>query len=63
MGKILPVNNLIKRNIIIVDWYCMCKSNGETNWSLVVALYSCEELVFTWFFFLWDSLDDATEIC
>jgi hypothetical protein len=57
------VDNLIKRKIIIVDWYCMCKTSGETNWSLVIALHSCEELVITWFFFLWDSLDDATEIC
>lgn len=46
LGKILTMDNLIKRKIIIVDWYCMCKSSGETNWSLVIALYSCKELVF-----------------
>jgi hypothetical protein len=30
LGKILTVDNLRKRNIIIVDRYCLCKRDGET---------------------------------
>ena len=29
LGKILMTDNLRKTGVIIVDWYCMCKSNGE----------------------------------
>lgn len=29
-GKILTLNNLRKRHIIVVDWYCMYKRCGET---------------------------------
>lgn len=30
LGRILTVDNLIKRKVIIVDWCCMCKRTGET---------------------------------
>jgi hypothetical protein len=30
LGKILSVYNLRKRNIVVVDWCCMCKKCGET---------------------------------
>ena len=30
LGKILTVDNLRKRNIILVSWCCMCKKDGET---------------------------------
>jgi hypothetical protein len=30
LGKILTTENLRKRNIILVSWCCLCKSNGET---------------------------------
>jgi len=30
LGKILTLDNLRKRRIIVVDWCCMCKKSGET---------------------------------
>jgi hypothetical protein len=30
LGKILSMFNLRKRNIVVVDWCCMCKKCGET---------------------------------
>jgi hypothetical protein len=30
LGKILTIDNLRKRQLIILDWCCMCKSSGET---------------------------------
>jgi hypothetical protein len=30
LGKILIMDNLRKRHIIVVDWFCMCKKSGET---------------------------------
>lgn len=29
LGKILTANNLRRRNIILVNWCCMCKVDGE----------------------------------
>jgi hypothetical protein len=31
LGKILTLDNLGKRNVIVVDWYCICKKGGESN--------------------------------
>jgi hypothetical protein len=30
LGKILTLDNLRKRHIIVVDWCCLCKKSGET---------------------------------
>ena len=30
LGRILTANNLRRRNIILVDWCCLCKEDGET---------------------------------
>jgi hypothetical protein len=30
LGKILTLDNLRKRNIIVVDWYCMYKKSGKS---------------------------------
>jgi hypothetical protein len=30
LGKILTHDNLRKRNIVVVEWCCMCKKNGES---------------------------------
>jgi len=30
LGKILTLNNLRKRHVIVIDRCCMCKINGET---------------------------------
>ena len=29
LGKLLTFENLRKQNIIVVSWYCLCKTNGE----------------------------------
>ena len=29
LGRILTIDNLRKQWVLIIDWYCMCKSNGE----------------------------------
>ena len=30
LGKILSIDNLQKRGIIVLDWCCMCKTRGES---------------------------------
>ena len=30
LGKILTIDNLRKRRVIITDWCCMCKAGGES---------------------------------
>jgi hypothetical protein len=30
LGRILTADNLRRRNIILVDWCCLCKEDGET---------------------------------
>ena len=30
LGRILTADNLRRRNIILVDWRCLCKEDGET---------------------------------
>jgi hypothetical protein len=52
LGKLLTIDNLRKRNLIIVDWCCLCKQSGESVdhlllhcsmaselWSMVFGLY------------------------
>jgi hypothetical protein len=29
LGRLLTIDNLQKRNLILVDWCCMCKKGGE----------------------------------
>lgn len=31
LGKILTLNNLRKRHVLVVDWCCMCKRSEETK--------------------------------
>ena len=53
LGKILTIDNLRKRQLIIMDWCCMCKSSGETGnhlllhcliawelWTMVLSIFS-----------------------
>ena len=42
LGKILTMDNLCKKNIIVTEWCCMCKRNGE---SIVHLLLHCEVAV------------------
>jgi hypothetical protein len=30
LGKILMLDNLKKRNVVVVGWCCMCKKSGES---------------------------------
>jgi hypothetical protein len=30
LGRILTIDNLRKRKVLIIDWCCMCKTNGES---------------------------------
>jgi hypothetical protein len=52
LGKLLTIDNLRKRHLIIVDWCCLCKSSGESVdhlllhcslawelWSMVFGLF------------------------
>ena len=53
LGKILTIDNLRKRQLIIMDWCCMCKLSGETGnhlllhcliawelWTMVLSIFS-----------------------
>jgi hypothetical protein len=45
LGKILTVDNLRKRHIIIVDRYCLCKRDGE---SVDHLLFHCDVASVLW---------------
>jgi hypothetical protein len=30
LGKVLTYDNLRRRHIVVVEWCCMCKKNGES---------------------------------
>jgi len=55
LGKILTHDNLRKRNIVVIEWCCMCKKNGESIdhlllhckvvrdlWSYILVLFGVE---------------------
>lgn len=44
LGKIVTVDNLRKRRAIIIDWCCMCKSNGENVNHLLLHCSVAQEL-------------------
>jgi hypothetical protein len=39
LGKILTIDNLHKKSIIVTEWYCMCKKSGK---SIDHLLLHCE---------------------
>jgi hypothetical protein len=45
LGKILTLNNLRKRHVIVIDKCCMCKMNGET---MDYLLLHCEVARVLW---------------
>jgi hypothetical protein len=56
LGKILTHDNLCKRNIVVVEWCCMCKKNGEAVDHLLIhcEVASCLwHYVFTLFGIEW----------
>lgn len=46
LRKIRKVGNLIKRNIILVNWYFMCKCNSDTVDNLLICCVVASELPF-----------------
>lgn len=55
LGKILTMDNLHERHIIVIDWCCMCKKSGKTPdqvffhcdiardlWNLVFRMFGVE---------------------
>ena len=44
LGKLLTIHNLRKRHLIIVDWCCMCKQNGESVYHLLLHCSMTREL-------------------
>jgi hypothetical protein len=45
LGKILTLDNLCKKNIIVTEWCCMCKHNGK---SIDHLLLHCEVAIEVW---------------
>ena len=56
LGTILAIDNLRKRKVLILDWCCLCKSNGESvdhfllHFPIVFELWS---MMFTLFGIYW----------
>ena len=44
MGKILTVENLSKRHIILMSWCCMCQGDRETVDRLLLHYLIAKEL-------------------
>jgi hypothetical protein len=56
LGKILTVDNLRKRRVVIVDWCCMCKDHGESVNHLLLHCSVAQELwelIFSMFGVAW----------
>ncbi len=56
LGKILTIDNLRKRKVLILDWCCMCKSGGESVNHLLLHCPITRDLwdmVFTLFGVCW----------
>jgi hypothetical protein len=47
LEKILTIDNLCKKHILIVDWCCMCKWSGE---SIDHLLLCCLTMIDIWSF-------------
>jgi hypothetical protein len=45
LKNILTMDNLHKKNIIVMKWYCMCKKSGE---SINNLLLHCEVAIEVW---------------
>jgi hypothetical protein len=57
LTKILTLDNLRKGQVIVVDWYCMCKKSGESDhvllhcevarelWNAIFSLFGVEWVI------------------
>ena len=58
-GKILTIDNLNKRGLLLVNWFCMCWCNGETVDHLLI---NCEIAHTLWSIYdFWDPLGVARQ--
>ena len=65
MGNILTIDNLRKWTILILDWCCMCKRNGESVDHLLIHCPLAFDLwcmVFTLFGIHWVMLKTVVEL-
>uniref|UniRef100_A0A2N9FQZ1 Reverse transcriptase zinc-binding domain-containing protein n=1 Tax=Fagus sylvatica TaxID=28930 RepID=A0A2N9FQZ1_FAGSY len=56
LGRILTIDNLRKRRVLVIDWCCMCKSDGESVNHLLLHCRIAQELwnlIFTLFETSW----------
>uniref|UniRef100_A0A2N9FZM9 Reverse transcriptase domain-containing protein n=1 Tax=Fagus sylvatica TaxID=28930 RepID=A0A2N9FZM9_FAGSY len=56
LGKILTVDNLRRRGLILVSWCCLCKADGESVDHLLLHCAYAKELrdmIFVWFGISW----------
>jgi hypothetical protein len=44
LGRILTIDNLRKRKVLVIDWCCMCKSNGKSVNHLLLHCPLAQEL-------------------
>ena len=59
LGKILMIDNLQKQWLVVIDWCCMCKRDGETIDHLLLHCPIARVVEFG-FFLVWGCLGDAT---
>uniref|UniRef100_A0A2N9IIB8 Reverse transcriptase zinc-binding domain-containing protein n=1 Tax=Fagus sylvatica TaxID=28930 RepID=A0A2N9IIB8_FAGSY len=65
LGKILTIDNLRKRKVIITDWCCMCKRGGESVSHLLLHCPVSQELwglVFALFWVSWVMPQDVEDL-
>ena len=48
LGNIITINNLQKQKILILDWCCMCKRNGESVDHLLIYCPRASDLANLW---------------
>ena len=63
MGGILTVDNLIKKNLPLVNCCCLCRCNEET---VVLLFLHCKIAHALWsevFSYVWGSVGDAENSC
>ena len=56
LGKILTTDNIGKQQLVVLDWPCMCKKDGETIWLSHSSLPYCLGVVGFGHFIVWGSV-------